>query len=58
MMYAGYMTHIVRKFCVKHLRQIYDGFTPDARHIRESDANVARTSRAKQGMLLLDPSVR
>jgi hypothetical protein len=36
------------------------GFTQDARHIHESDANVARTCRAKsaqQGMLLLDPSV-
>jgi hypothetical protein len=35
-------------------------FTPDARHIRESDANVARTCRARsaqQGMLLFDPSL-
>jgi hypothetical protein len=39
--YAGYMTHIVRKFAW-HMRR----FTPDARHIRESHANVA-----------LDPSV-
>jgi hypothetical protein len=30
---------------------------PDAHHIRESDANVARTCRAQQGMLLLDLSV-
>jgi hypothetical protein len=28
-----------------------------ARHIRESDANVARTCHAQQGKLLLDPSV-
>jgi hypothetical protein len=35
------------------MRQIHAGC---ARHIRESDANVARTFRAKQGMLLLDPS--
>jgi hypothetical protein len=51
MMYAGYVTHIVRKFCVEHLRQIHDGFTPDARHIRESDANVAR----KKGCYIWTP---
>jgi hypothetical protein len=39
------------------VRQIHAGFTSDARHIRESDANVACTCRAQQGMLLLDPSV-
>jgi hypothetical protein len=58
---AGYMTHIVRKFCACHLRDICARFTPDARHIRESDENVARTCRARsaqQVMLLLDPSVR
>jgi hypothetical protein len=61
--YAGYMTHIVRKFCAyirRDVRQIHDGFTPDARHIRESDANVAgtcHTRSAQQGMLPLDPSV-
>jgi hypothetical protein len=35
-------------------------FTPDTRHIRESDTNFARTSRARstqQAMLLLDPSI-
>jgi hypothetical protein len=46
MMFAGYVTHIVREFC--------------ARYIREYDANVARTCRARsaqQGMLLLDPAL-
>jgi hypothetical protein len=54
----GYMTHIVRKFCVT-LRHIHAGFTLDARHIRESDANVACTCRARiaQQEMLLDPSV-
>jgi hypothetical protein len=36
------------------MRQIHSGFTLDARHTHESDANVART---QQGMFLLDPSV-
>jgi hypothetical protein len=33
------------------------GDWPNERHIREYDGNVARTCRAQQGMLLLDPSV-
>jgi hypothetical protein len=43
------LTHIVRKFCAYHLRDILlwcARFTPDARHIRESDANVACTCRS------------
>jgi hypothetical protein len=47
--YAGYMyvTHIVRISRVTfvwHMRQIHAGC---ARHIRKSDANVARTCRAR-----------
>jgi hypothetical protein len=62
MMYAGYndahRTRILRVTFAGHMRQIDAGFTPDARHILESDANVTHTCRtrsAQQGMLLLDP---
>jgi hypothetical protein len=47
------MTHIVHEYAPDSRRM-------RRRHIRESDANVARTCRAKsaqQGMLLWDPSV-
>jgi hypothetical protein len=50
MIYAGYMTHI-REFCAWHMRQIHAGCA-HARHIHESDANVARGMYAQQGMLL------
>jgi hypothetical protein len=58
MIYAGDMTHIVSVFFTHHLRDIFmicARFTPDARHIHEYNANVARTCRAQQGMLFLDP---
>jgi hypothetical protein len=55
-----YMTQIEREFCAQHLRDInlpmamfgvwrdmWARFTPDARHIRESDANVARATAAR-----------
>jgi hypothetical protein len=48
----AHRTQILRVTCTR--------FTPDARHIRESVANVPYTCRARsaqQGMLLLDPSV-
>jgi hypothetical protein len=52
------MTHVVRKFCAEHVRDICARFTPDVRNTRESDANSACTVRSSQkGMLLLDPSV-
>jgi hypothetical protein len=58
--YVSYMTHIVRTFYAYHFGDICAKFTPDARHVSESDASFACTCRARgsqQGMLLLAPSV-
>jgi hypothetical protein len=42
---CAHRTHIWRLTFAWHMRQIHAGFLPDARHIRESDANVARTCK-------------